>query len=194
MAEKIKFIPIHRVTVTMLIDKPLWGEMTTEMAIGEVQREHANATNITICDVPHSFKCPHCHHPHTIGQAREGKCTNTDCVSNDPLHIPWERENELNNQLKLKYVIYSVNRELDVIPVKGRVRLIVRASRFYGGTESKDYISPVLTSPTWEEIAVHADASIDVTKDDHHVFLENVMPDTKVGADGVRGVLLCFGS
>lgn len=62
---------------------------------------------------------------------------------------------------------------LDEVAAEGTFRLFSRHDDFWG--KGKDYLSEEeITNPTWLQVAVHANASIHVTGDYHHVFLEGV--------------------
>lgn len=58
--------------------------------------------------------------------------------------------------------------------VEGRCVLISLQDEFFGGDESKPYVSRVLTNPTWGTVLVEFDKSIFVTGDSHHSFLEGL--------------------
>ena len=61
---------------------------------------------------------------------------------------------------------------LDEVAVKGRVQFFLDYESFWG--EGKDYLSDVITDPTWLDVAYLADEMIRVTGDGHHVFLEDI--------------------
>jgi hypothetical protein len=63
---------------------------------------------------------------------------------------------------------------LDLVAVSGRVVLTVPRSVAFGGPRSRDYRSEVLVDPTWLQVAVCANASVVMTRDQHHVYLEGV--------------------
>ena len=71
---------------------------------------------------------------------------------------------------------------LDEVAVEGKVVLIGEKDDFYGGEESKSYVSEVLENPTWLQVTVCANAMIRRTRDLHHVFLEGLDEHPMVGS------------
>jgi hypothetical protein len=69
----------------------------------------------------------------------------------------------------------------DRVAVRGRVVLVCRRSDYFGGPRSRDYKSEKLVNPTWLQVAVCANASVVVTRDQQHVLLEGI---DKLGRDG----------
>ena len=61
---------------------------------------------------------------------------------------------------------------LGEVAVHGRVVLFCEHDRFWG--PGKDYVSEVLTDPTWLEVSLRASQMVEVTGDHHHVFLEGL--------------------
>ncbi len=59
---------------------------------------------------------------------------------------------------------------LDEIAIEGRVKFRVE----HDSGEGDAYVSPVVDSPTWLDVAVLANEMIKTTGDNHHQFLENV--------------------
>jgi len=55
---------------------------------------------------------------------------------------------------------------LDMIAYRGTARLVDDCNDYFDG--------PVLTTPTWLEIAIHANAIMIATGDRHHVWLDGV--------------------
>lgn len=70
---------------------------------------------------------------------------------------------------------------LDEVAVRGRVKFAAGADRCWGGEDSRSWESPVLTDPTWLDLAVQANDMMRRTNDSHHSFLEGV---EVVGAEG----------
>jgi hypothetical protein len=81
---------------------------------------------------------------------------------------------------------------LDEIPVPGKIRVRAERSEYFGGKRSRDYLSPVLESPTWLDLCGIADEVINTTNDMSHVYFEGlqVLGDE----DGVQIVELFMGS
>ena len=94
---------------------------------------------------------------------------------------------------KKVHVVYSAYEKesednLDEIPCRGEFQIIaVHHSDFWG--KGKDYVSESIRNPTWLDIAVHANASIPITGDHHHIYLEGIRPVKKK-----KIMFLCFGS
>lgn len=63
---------------------------------------------------------------------------------------------------------------LSDVPIEGKIQLRASADDYWGGENSEGYISPIVDSPTWLEIAVLADEMIRKTRDRHHSFLEGI--------------------
>jgi hypothetical protein len=61
---------------------------------------------------------------------------------------------------------------LDDVPIEGAIQFRTTHQPFWG--PGRSFASAVVTSPTWLEIAVLADAMIRTTGDYHHQFLEGV--------------------
>jgi hypothetical protein len=80
---------------------------------------------------------------------------------------------------------------LDEVAVHGRCVLVADANEYFGGPRSREYRSDVLQDPTWLTVVVHANASIAVTRDRHHVFLEGLWPPA---GDGVPVCRFMMGS
>jgi hypothetical protein len=70
---------------------------------------------------------------------------------------------------------------LDEVVVRGQVVLVVPRTVPFGGPRSRPYRSEVLVDPTWLQVAVCANASVVVTRDQQHVFVEAV---EEVGREG----------
>ena len=63
---------------------------------------------------------------------------------------------------------------LNDVAIEGNVQVIdYRNPSAQYPTESKDYIGPVLTNPTWLDLAVQAECMILATGDTDHRFLED---------------------
>jgi hypothetical protein len=91
-------------------------------------------------------------------------------------------------------MIYDVLCIETKIAFKGKCRAVVRANEFFGGTDSRDYISDVLENPTWGELFECAKASQALTLDIHHVFFENAHQQETVDMDGNALLSLSLGS
>lgn len=64
---------------------------------------------------------------------------------------------------------------LDEVAIQGKCQIEQRADDFWDGSgEGEDFISPMLTNPTWLEVSVLFDLAIRTTGDYHHQFLEGV--------------------
>lgn len=61
---------------------------------------------------------------------------------------------------------------LDEAVAEGEFYITAVNSPFWG--EGEDYKSGPITNPTWMDVAVAANASIPVTGDNHHRFLEGI--------------------
>lgn len=79
---------------------------------------------------------------------------------------------------------------LDDIAIEGPCVLVAKHDPFFG--EGSDYRSPPLESPTWWVVLEHANRMIEVTGDEHHVFLEGVA--RKGMLDGVPSYRFEMGS
>jgi hypothetical protein len=64
---------------------------------------------------------------------------------------------------------------LDEVAAKGKVVLIRKRSDYFGGDQAQDYRSEVLKNPTWLQVAVCANASVPVTRDFHHLYLNDTL-------------------
>lgn len=61
---------------------------------------------------------------------------------------------------------------LDAIAIEGPCVLVAKHDPFFGA--GTDYQSPPLHSPTWWVVLEHANQMVEVTGDEHHIFLEGV--------------------
>ena len=108
-------------------------------------------------------------HPHT--------CVNYAAYENDENGIPIDNLHE--------------------VAIKGLVQVIrIRANHELAGgypDESEDYFSPVLTNPTWLDLAVAANEMIRTTGDFDHCFFED-FKIIGVNVNGVQAVDLFMGS
>ena len=91
-------------------------------------------------------------------------------------------------------MIYDALHSRTKIAFKGKCRAVVRANEFFGGTDSREYISDVLENPTWGELFECAKASQALTLDTHHVFFEDVYQQDTVDMDGNALLSLGLGS
>jgi hypothetical protein len=80
---------------------------------------------------------------------------------------------------------------LDEVAVEGNVVLVAKSDPFFGA--GKDFTSEPIVSPTWMQVVGIANQSVACTKDEHHVFLEE-LSDTGKTSDGARVYALRFGS
>ena len=80
---------------------------------------------------------------------------------------------------------------LDDIPYEGTFNVVCEYGSFWDSSEGQQggiYISPPVTNPTWLDLTVFANEAIHTTKDEHHVYFENVtLKDDKT-------LMLSFGS
>ncbi len=85
---------------------------------------------------------------------------------------------------------------LDDIAATGKIRLVMKKTKFYCKPQGKDYQSDILESPTWLTVAVCADRMIKTTRDYHHVFLEGItkLPDSMQTEEGVTLYTFDMGS
>ena len=60
---------------------------------------------------------------------------------------------------------------LDEVAVRGRVQFVDDFGLWHSG---EPYVSPIVSNPTWLEVAVLANEMIKVTGDYHHIFLEGI--------------------
>ncbi len=94
---------------------------------------------------------------------------------------------------------------LDDVPLKGKVKFVdadaLKEGNFFDfmyvdnpeDNPYKPFVSKVMDSPTWLEIAVLANEMIQVTYDRHHVYLEDVVV-LEVKDDGVQIAKIQMGS
>lgn len=75
--------------------------------------------------------------------------------------------------------------DLDRVPVEGKIKIIM-------DYVDSMYESPVLESPTWLELCVHANDMIHKTQDYHHIFLEDIYVQKE--KDGVKICEFSMGS
>lgn len=60
----------------------------------------------------------------------------------------------------------------NVVAFEGRYKVYVPATDFFGGEDSRPYVSKVLVNPTWGVLYNCAKRSMKCTNDAHHVFFE----------------------
>lgn len=83
----------------------------------------------------------------------------------------------------------------NAIAVHGPCRFYAGADDFWGGFQSKMYLSKVLTDPTWDQVHGCAERSLKFTKDYHHIFLEGITLDPDLtDRFGIPTYELSFGS
>ena len=66
---------------------------------------------------------------------------------------------------------------LDEVAVEGRIMIKSPKQDFFGGMSAehrKDYVSEILTNPTWLDLCLCANDMINCGGDNHHIFLEDV--------------------
>lgn len=85
----------------------------------------------------------------------------------------------------------DVEAAFNSIAYPGRCQLVI-APADYGNTASSTYKSEILTDPTWLDIAKAFEASLAVTGDSDHRFLESV--DAKGAIDGITQLEVFAGS
>jgi hypothetical protein len=82
---------------------------------------------------------------------------------------------------------------LDEVAVKGRVQFRQPYQAFFGGmaVEARaDYKSEILEDPTWLEVALCANDAINITGDNHHIFLEGIYQSEQWTLDDKSFVLI----
>lgn len=82
-----------------------------------------------------------------------------------------------------RLIYHTVSRS--EIAVEGKVRFIALRDQFFGGPDSREFRSPVLTNPTWGRVFTQFERAMRTTRDMHHAFLEGVYPVT-ADVDGKR--------
>lgn len=92
------------------------------------------------------------------------------------------------------HVLYSCYPcDEDDVPVDNLDKVAVRG-RVIVGRPSADgdaaYNSPVLLNPTWLQLCVQANASIEATGDYHHVFFEGLDPRKNLNGNKVRRLVM----
>ena len=85
-------------------------------------------------------------------------------------------DREVNDKIDDCKVTYSINNPLDEVAVKGKVSFYCNGDFDWGDEEEdgENYVGPVLTDPTWMDVARCADQMIKTTGDYHHSFLEGI--------------------
>jgi hypothetical protein len=66
---------------------------------------------------------------------------------------------------------------LDEVAFHGKVKFVIKQDSWRADT----YMSPVITNPTWLDVAILANEMIKQTKDTHHVYLEDIEATGKQG-------------
>lgn len=86
---------------------------------------------------------------------------------------------------------WIVTNNLDDVAVIGEC--LIKADAGWND-EGRDYYSiGTVHNPTWRTLAQHADLSVDVTRDRHHIFFEGISVVERP-EDGTKLVTLEFGS
>ena len=107
---------------------------------------------------------------------------------------------DLGDERDIKYTIFSMaevpveemNNPLGLGSVISKIRFIQAGGGFFGDEESADYKSDDITNPTMMDAWKAFDDSIEVTRDNHHIFLEGLQPVEM--DDGVLTVTFVTGS
>ena len=107
----------------------------------------------------------------------------------------------LGEAREIKYTIFSMsevaveemNNPLGLSSSFGPIRFIQEGGSFFGDEESADYKSDVVVNPTMMDAWKAFDDSIEVTRDNHHIFLEGLQP-VEMDKDGVLSVTFVTGS
>jgi len=93
----------------------------------------------------------------------------------------FERMNAINDRLYRKHgssavwsVPYKKAPSERLRAVEGRVRFFARGDDFFGGEESRNYLSRVYNNPSWETVYKEFARSLGHTRDFHHLFLEGI--------------------
>lgn len=82
---------------------------------------------------------------------------------------------------------------LDEVAIEGRVMMKTEHQSFFGGMAEenrKDYESEVLENPTWLDLCLCANDMINLTGDNHHIFLEAVHKTGQFTLDDKSFVLI----
>ena len=89
-----------------------------------------------------------------------------------------------------RFVVYSAWPTENEMPIDN-----LDCRPFHGNLQFREgkYVSPVMNSPTWLEIAVAANEMIKVTGDKHHVFLEGIEVHV-LGGKSVQAAEFSMGS
>lgn len=74
----------------------------------------------------------------------------------------------------------------NVVAFEDRVRVVAYRDEFFGGEESREFRSRILTNPTWGQLFRVFKTQMRKTKDYHHAFLEGArIVRREVDKDGV---------
>lgn len=78
---------------------------------------------------------------------------------------------------QLKYIIPSLpdDMDLDAVAFTGRYRIVGEYDTFWDASpdqSGKLYMSDWVVNPTWRDLLIHADQSVPITHDYHHVYFE----------------------
>jgi hypothetical protein len=84
----------------------------------------------------------------------------------------------INNTSNCKYAIYAVDAQPDDIAFEGKCFIYSKPDGYFSNT--KAFVSEILTNPTYAELLHVADKEIEITQDLHHVFFEGVHVVKKV--------------
>lgn len=94
---------------------------------------------------------------------------------------------------KVRQDDYGYVMKRNVVAFEGKYKAYVPASDYFGGEDSRSYVSKVLVNPTWGVLYNCAKKSMECTKDAHHVFFEGVYKG-ETSPDGVTTLHLALGS
>ena len=91
----------------------------------------------------------------------------------DPFYVALERQ-IWNEGPHTDYTTDILIDNLDEVPIEGLVHFSDPYAWVQEDSGGKEYMSPVVESPTWLEICKLANDMILTTRDFHHVYLESV--------------------
>jgi hypothetical protein len=84
----------------------------------------------------------------------------------------------INNTANCKYAIYAVDAQPEDIAFVGKCFIYSKPDGYFSNT--KAFVSEILTNPTYAELLHVADKEIETTQDWHHVFFEGIHVVKKV--------------
>lgn len=92
-----------------------------------------------------------------------------------------------DDELNLANCTYSVDHALDEVAYPG-------SCQFVGEGDDGKYTGPVVTDPTWRQVAEMAEDMIRMTGDSHHVFLEGISKAREQKNEGITTLEFSMGS